>query len=123
MRENISHLNDVKGSDSTANAIVDHYPGYIDAFVDAAKALAKLKNAQLQQADKLLWKRCADEDENLRKQVKQYLEPPDPEGLDKVPGLADTAKSAFRSPTVAGRTSPAGYATGPTASGESTSRA
>ena len=38
MRENVSHLNDVKGSDSTANAIVDHYPGYIDAFVDAAKA-------------------------------------------------------------------------------------
>ena len=93
MAENIDHLKNVKGDDSTANAVIDHYPGYIDAFLESAKALAKLKNAQVRQNEKMLWKRCDEEGEHLRQAVKNYLEPPDPAGLDKLPAFADNAKS------------------------------
>ena len=62
MASNIDFLKGVKGNDSMANAILDHYPAYIDSFVIAAEALAKLKNAQVRQNEKMLWKRCAEAD-------------------------------------------------------------
>lgn len=95
MRQNISSLTSIKGDDSNANAIVDHYPDYIGAFEDSANALAKLKNAQLVQSEKSLWKRCSDENENLRKAVNQYLEPPDPIGREKIPELAVKTREAL----------------------------
>jgi hypothetical protein len=60
MVSNIDFLKNVKGDDKIANAMIEHYPGYIDSFVIAATALAKLKNAQVRQNEKMLWKRCAE---------------------------------------------------------------
>jgi hypothetical protein len=96
-RDKLDKLGRVKGSDSTAGSMVDRYPGYIDDFYDAAKGLIVLKNAQLQQEQRGLWKSCSDEDDNLKKAVKQYLDPPDPDGLEKIPALAEAAKGKIHS--------------------------
>jgi hypothetical protein len=92
MRSNVDALRGVKGEDSTANSIADRYPDYISGFNDAARALSTLKNAQLAQAQAELWKRCIEEDKNLRDAVKGYLDALDPDGIEKIPYLAEKAQ-------------------------------
>jgi len=91
IRQNTEALNRFKGNDSDAE-IVARYTGYLDKFDMSAKSLLTLKNSQLEQAERELWKRCADEDKSLRETVKPYLDPPDPAGLNKIPDLAEMAK-------------------------------
>lgn len=92
MGEKVEKLERVKGDDSAASSIAERYPDDLESFYEAANALLELKNAQLAQAQRGLWKSCGDEDKNLREAVKPYLEPPDPAGLEKVPQLAEEAK-------------------------------
>jgi hypothetical protein len=93
MEQNVGKLERVKGNDSAASSIADRYPNYLKDFYEAANALLKLKNAQLVQEQRGLWKSCSEEDKNLREAVKPYLDPPDPSGLEKIPQLAENAKS------------------------------
>ena len=93
LEQNVDKLERVKGDDSAASSIADRYPDYLEDFYEAANALLKLKNAQLAQEQRGLWKICSEEDKNLREAVKPYLDPPDPGGLEKIPQLAESAKS------------------------------
>ncbi len=92
MEQNVGKLDRVKGDDSAAGSIADRYPDYLEDFYAAANALLKLKNAQLAQEQRGLWKSCGEEDKSLREAAKAYLDPPDPAGLEKIPQLAENAK-------------------------------
>ncbi len=95
IKENVDKLKDVQGDDSTASRIVDDYPRYVDDFTEAAKGFLLLKRAQLEQEKRDLARLCPETDKALRETVGQYLQPPDPAGLDKIPEAAERAKSTI----------------------------
>ncbi len=92
MQSKVDKLEDIQGEDDAATSIADHYPDYLENFLRATNALVKLKTAQLAQDQRALGNSCADEAKSLRDAMKPLLEPPDPNGVEKIPQLAEAAK-------------------------------
>src|SRR5262249_16184819 len=87
-------LDEIKGDDGTAADMAGHYPGFVEAFNEAASGLIKLKNAQLAMSQRNLGQACADETKALTEGAQPFLNPPpDPAGLTEIPQRAEAAKS------------------------------
>jgi len=75
LKDLVSKLERVKGSDSRANDIASRYPGHIDSFRDAARHLKKLKEQQFL-ADGVA-DHCRNDEGNLQTLVRNYVGKPD----------------------------------------------
>jgi len=85
VRDLVSKLERVKGSDSRANDIVSRYPSYVDTFRDSAKYLKKMKELQFL-ADGVADK-CKSDESDLQTLVRYYVGRPDDadEAFSKLP--------------------------------------
>jgi hypothetical protein len=90
LKSKIRDLERVKGSDSRANKIVSDWPGYADKFREATAYLKQMKAVQLAQQDDKLWQRCEETDRKLREEIDRYVRDRDPEGLTRIPELAES---------------------------------
>ena len=71
----VSKLDAVKGDDGRARSIVSQYPGYVEAFRDAARSLKKLQEGQ-RLADGVA-DRCVGDDADLQTLIRNYVGSPD----------------------------------------------
>jgi hypothetical protein len=85
VRDMISKLERVKGSDSRASDMVSRYPGYVDTFREAARYLKKMKELQFL-ADNVADK-CKSDESDLQTLVRYYVGRPDEadEAFTKLP--------------------------------------
>jgi hypothetical protein len=87
LKDLVSKLDRVKGSDSRAGSIVSYYPRYIDDFSGAARWLRKMKEIQYQANG--VASKCNGEESALQSTIRNYVGNPDDadEALEKLPEL------------------------------------
>ena len=75
LKDMVSRLRDVQEDDSEAHAIVDNYPGYIDAFRESIRYLKAIKHVQFA-ADGVA-DRCTHDEADLQTMIRSYGSRPD----------------------------------------------
>ncbi len=85
VRDLVSKLERVKGSDSRASDMVSRYPGYVDTFRESARYLKKMKELQFL-ADGVV-DRCKSDESDLQTLIRNYVGRPDEadEAFSKLP--------------------------------------
>lgn len=86
LKEKVSRLSNVKGSDDKAKRYADYYGRYADSFKEYAKSLRSLKEAQ-KSLDEVP-RYCEDNTKELLAKIRGYTDSNDPRGMDEVPKLA-----------------------------------
>lgn len=86
IRDKVSRLSSVKGSDDKAKRYADYYGRYAESFKEYAKYLRMLKEGQ-KSLDELP-KRCEESTKELTAKIRAYTDSNDPAGIEAVPKLA-----------------------------------
>jgi hypothetical protein len=89
LENEVEQLDRVKGDDSHARDIVDHYPDYVRSFEDAARQLKEIKDNEYSLDAKP--SDCKDAEGRLRETIKDYISNADEkanEGLERLPDIA-----------------------------------
>jgi hypothetical protein len=86
LKDKVSRLSNVKGSDDKAKRYADYYGRYADSFKEYAKSLRSLKEGQ-KSLDELP-RRCDDSTKELIGKIRVYTDNNDPAGFEAVPKLA-----------------------------------
>ena len=97
LKSEVERLDRVKGDDSHARDIVDHYPDYVRALDDAARGLKDIKDSEY-----VLDARprdCKDAEDHLREIIKDYVGNADEkaaEGVERLPEIAGKLGDEWR---------------------------
>lgn len=86
IRDKVSRLSSVKGSDDKAKRYADYYGRYADSFKEYAKYLRILKEGQ-RSLDELP-RRCEERAKELLSKMRAYTDNNDPRGIEELPKLA-----------------------------------
>jgi hypothetical protein len=93
VKDLVSKLEPVKGSDSRANDIVSRYPGYIESFREGARYLKRMKEQQ-RRADGIP-ERCNSDEADLQNLIRNWVSNPD--SVDDAPSrLVEKGRSYGR---------------------------
>ena len=94
VKSKLSDLDGVKGDDSTAEDMVDHWGDYADNFIGATNLLKQLVLWQDRFAD--FDSHCQMQDAALRQQIKAFVDAKNTDGITQIPPLADQVLSDIK---------------------------
>jgi hypothetical protein len=72
-----------------AKTMAEKYPDWVGSFLESCMYLKQMKDAQLRQQEARLMERCTEDDRKLRSTIREYIDRNNPEGVVKIPQLAE----------------------------------
>lgn len=94
VKSKLSELDGVKGDNSTAEDMVDHWGDYADNFMDATNYLKQL--VLWQERFKDFDTHCQEQDGALRDRIRAFVDAKNTDGITQIPPLADQVLSDIK---------------------------
>lgn len=83
-------------SSEPARTMAERYPDYVERFLRSADVLMEMTKTHVRQYESALERRCDEAERKLKDEIGRYVDNNDPEGLQKIPELAEQIGAPFQ---------------------------